>query len=130
MSLYTTMMDALCTVRRATTTGPDNTGGQGRSFSPGKVIATGLPCSMQEPSGSDKEFYTQKNIFINVTVYFTQPPGADAGDRLEITPDNNPGVTEYVNVVGRARPLGRGYGPLPWQVDGQLITSPALNTGA
>lgn len=82
MSLFTTMMDSVATLKRPTIGRDAN---QGVTQDPFETIVQDEPCSVQPISGNDLMVFGQRESGIDSTIFFTSDIGAAVNDKIETT---------------------------------------------
>lgn len=92
MSLYTTMLESVGTLKRPT---PGQGTLRGTTSNPFKIIVADVPCSVQPASSSDRLLYGQRNVFITCTIYLVQDIGAMVNDIFEVV-DLNENLHVYL----------------------------------
>ncbi len=116
MSLITTMCESVAVVKRPVIGRDSAQGVTQPSFT---VVASNLPCSVQEPSTAVQELYAQRNTFVTAKLYFAQDPLAQVNDRVEAT--DRTGRTSVYLVRGEAQAVGRGR---LWDLDAEKVPQP------
>jgi hypothetical protein len=117
VSLITTLLESVATLKRPTISRDSRSGVVQDPF---KILATNVPCSVQEAGSSVQAIYAQRSAVANVTVYFVSDPEVEPSDRIEAT-NKRTNTTVYLNVQGEATSDTRGR---LWSVDCQLIRAP------
>jgi hypothetical protein len=116
MALIPTMLESFAVLRRPNI-GRDSA--QGITQPSFAVIATNLPCSVQELPTNEKILYAQRNTSVTTKVYFAQDPTAQINDILDVT--DRTGRTSRYLVQGEAQAVGRGR---VWDLDAEKIPQP------
>lgn len=119
MSLLT-MLEATCTIKRATTGQDANLG---TTLTYDQTVVSDLPCSQQEASAHIRALYKQIDAEVPATLYFQDDPGTQAGDLAVVTAAPEVGGTiTYYNVQGKAKNVGRYQ--CPWTVEVTYVEQP------
>lgn len=119
MSLLT-MLEATCTIMRATTGQDAN---MGTTLTYDQTVISNYPCSQQEASAHIRALYKQIDAEVPATLYFMDNPNTQAGDLAIVTASDavGGGIT-YYNVQGKAKNVGRGL--CPWTVEVVYVEQP------
>jgi hypothetical protein len=117
MGLISTMLESVATIQRPII-GRDSR--QGVTQPQFKILATSLPCSAQEASGSVRELYAQRNAVVTTTIFFVQDPLTEPNDRVIVTNMRTGNITTLL-IQSEATSDTRGR---LWSVDCQLVRAP------
>ena len=110
------MLESSCLLRRPTIS---RDAANGVIQDPFVIIASNLPCSVQELPTRELILYAQRNTNVTTKVYFASDPRAQINDRLDVM--DRTGRTSAYLVRGEAQAVGRGR---LWDLDAEKIPQP------